>query len=109
MGTWCGNITGETVNREPLQPTTETGMGISEYRNRIIKHSFKGPAGLTLAGLFHCDGKADRPCSFNGRKSEMVDVFNAKTGNTIVTVPAFMALAICKILDDLKGGFHDYE
>lgn len=39
----------------------------------------------------------------------MADIFNAKTGHTIITLPAFMALAVCKVLDVVRGGLHDFD
>lgn len=39
----------------------------------------------------------------------MSDIFNAKSGRTLLIVPNFMALTVCKVLDALFGGLHDYE
>ncbi len=39
----------------------------------------------------------------------MAEIFDAKTGKTLIVLPAFMALAACVFLDKVRGGFHDYE
>lgn len=39
----------------------------------------------------------------------MAEIFDARTGRTLLVLPAFMALAACVLLDKVRGGCHDYE
>jgi hypothetical protein len=39
----------------------------------------------------------------------MAEIFDAKTGKTLIVLPAFMAYAACVVLDKVRGGIHDYE
>jgi hypothetical protein len=39
----------------------------------------------------------------------MAEIFDARTGRTLIILPYCLALAACVVLDKVRGGCHDYE